>query len=232
MSCYRMAASGVLLLILLIGWSTPVAAQEVVRQVTVVGSGEVTAVPDVAEVWIGVETEAPTVQEALETNNAQVAAIIAQIQALGISETDIQTRSFRISPRYDRENRQVTGYVVCNILEVTIRNLEQAGALLDQVVQLGANRIYGINFRVENPEAVLDQARAAAMTDARRKAEQLAQLANAQLGEVLIITENIGTPPTPVVRDAPEAAPATGAVPIEPGEQTFTVQIQVTFELL
>jgi hypothetical protein len=213
---------------------TPAQAQErVVRQVTVVGEGEVVARPDTAYVHIGVETQAPTAQAALTENNNQTAAIIEQITALGVARNDIQTSSFSIYPRYDRNARQVTGYVVTNMLRVTIRNLEQAGVLLDQVVQLGANRVYGVYFSVDDPTAVLDEARGEAMADARRKAEQLALLAGAQLGPVLEITENIGAMPRIPVIDAPvEAAPAPdAAVPIEPGEQRFSVRLQVTFEL-
>lgn len=209
------------------------AQERVVRQVTVVGDGEVMARPDTAYVQIGVQTEAATAQAALTENNSQVAAVITQIQEFGVPESDIQTSSFSIYPRYDREGRQVTGYVVRNMLRVTIRNLEQAGVLLDQVVQFGANRIYGIYFSVDDPTAVLDQARSEAMNDARRKAEQLAQLAGSQLGPVLEITENIGATPRIPIVDAPadEAVAAPEAVPIEPGEQRFSVRLQVTFEL-
>ena len=45
------------------------------------------------------------------------------------------------------------------MVTVKIRQLDQASTLLDQVVQAGANSMYGISFGVEKPEALLDQAR-------------------------------------------------------------------------
>ncbi|MGB9634119.1 MAG: SIMPL domain-containing protein, partial [Chloroflexaceae bacterium] len=75
------------------------------------------------------------------------------------------------------------------------------------------------------------QARDAAMADARDRAEQYARAGGAALGNVLVITENLGaiTPLPAVMRD--EAAQAGAPVPVQPGEQTVTAQIQVTYEL-
>jgi uncharacterized protein YggE len=105
--------------------------------------------------------------------------------------------------------------------------------LLDQVVQAGANSIYGVSFSVEDPKALREQARAAAIEDAKAHAAQLAQVAGASLGEVLVITENIGSqPPVPLAMAARDAVAEAGApVPVQPGEQTFSADVQVTFEL-
>ncbi len=201
------------------------------RQITVVGNGEVQATPDTAQVQIGVETNAATTQEALNQNNQQVANIIARIQELGVAEADIQTSNFNIYANYDENGRQVTGYTVSNIVTVTIRNLTQTGTLLDQVVQAGANRIYGITFSVDDPSQLLVQAREQAVADARAKAQQLAQNSNASIGEILVITENIGSvPPVPMLGRA-DVGQGASQVPVQPGEQTFTAQVQVTFEL-
>ncbi len=213
----------------------PAQAQNVgvpgMRQVTVTGQGEVRVTPDLAVVHLGVETTAPTTQEALAQNTAQAQAIIDQIKALGVAEKDIQTTGFNIYAVYANEGRTITGYTVSNMVQVTIRDLAQAGALLDQVVQVGANRVYGISFGLSDPRAARAQARDAAMADARDRAEQYARAGGAALGNVLVITENLGaiTPLPAVMRD--EAAQAGAPVPVQPGEQTVTAQIQVTYEL-
>lgn len=200
------------------------------RQVTVIGQGEAKGTPDTAYVQIGVETEANTTQVALEQNNAQVTAIISRLKELGVADRDIQTSNFSINPRYDNEGRQVTGYQVSNMVAVTIRNLEQTGALLDQVVEVGANRVYGISFGIDNQTELLAQARNAAIADARARAEQLAQVSGNTLGEVLVITENIGSSVQPLPMRSGIAEDAA-AVPIQTGEQTVGAQVQVTFEL-
>jgi uncharacterized protein len=235
-------AAGLLLLAILAGlvgllYARPAAAQTSVgvpgmRQVTVVGHGEIKGAPDTATVQIGVETEAATAKDALAQNSAQAQAIQEKLTALGVDAKDIQTSNFSINPTYGTDGRQVTGYRVSNMVTVKIRQLDQSGPLLDQVVQAGANSIYGISFSVEKPEALLDQARKAAIENAKARATQLAGASGAAVGDVLVISENIGAQPIPMPMMArAEDAQAAQAVPVQPGEQSFSVDVQVTFGL-
>ena len=234
--------AAVLLLAILAGivgvlYARPATAQTSVgvpgmRQVTVVGQGEVKGKPDTASVQIGVETEAPVAKDALAKNTEQAQALQDKLKALGVAEKDIQTSNFSINPTYGSDSRQVTGYHVGNMVTVKIRQLDQAGTLLDQVVQAGANSIYGISFSVENPEALLDQARKAAIENAKARATQLAGASGSAVGDVLVISENIGAQPIPMPMMArAEGAVASQAAPVQPGEQSFSVDVQVTFGL-
>jgi uncharacterized protein len=203
------------------------------RQVTVVGQGEVKGQPDTATVQIGVETEAPVAKDALAKNTDQAEALQAKLKELGVAEKDIQTSNFSIYPTYGTDGRQITGYHVANSVIVTIRDLGKAGTLLDQVVQAGANSVNSITFSVDDPKALLNQAREQAMQSAKTQADVLAKAGGAAVGEVLLINENVGTqPPVPLMMAAPAAGAAESkAVPVQPGEQSFTVQVQVTFAL-
>ncbi len=234
--------AAVLVLAVLVGivgvlYARPVTAQSTVgvtgmRQITVVGQGEVKGRPDTATVQIGVETEAPTSQEALTKNNAQAQTVQQRLKDLGVAENDLQTSNFNIFPVYGPDGKQLTGYRVNNTVSVTIRNLDQAGALLDQVVQTGANSIYGISFSVSDDKALLDQARVAAMQSAREHADQLAKAGGAAVGDVLVITENVGSAsPIPMPMARAELAQDAASAPVQAGEQTFTVNVQVTYGL-
>jgi uncharacterized protein YggE len=202
------------------------------RQVTVVGHGEVKGAPDTATVQIGVETEAATAKDAQAQNSAQAQAVQDQLTKLGVDAKDLQTSNFSINPTYGTDGRQVTGYRVSNMVTVKIRQLDQAGTLLDQVVQAGANSVYGVSFSVENPEALLDQARKAAIENAKARATQLAGASGSAIGDVLVISENVGAQPIPMPMLArAEGAQADQAAPVQPGEQSFNVDVQVTFGL-
>ncbi len=203
------------------------------RQVTVVGQGEIRVTPDQATVQIAVETNAPTTGEALEQNNRQSQTVIDQIKQLGVAAQDIQTSGFNIYATYDAQGSSITGYTVSNTVTVTIRDLAQTGTLLDQVVQAGANRVYGISFGLSNPEAIQNQARDAAVANARARAEQLAKASGVMLGNVLVISENIGAgPAVPMAMTMRnEAMSAAAPVPVQAGEQLVTVQVQITYEL-
>ena len=232
----------VLLLAVLAGmvgvlYARPATAQTVgvpgMRQVTVVGHGEVKGKPDTATIQIGVETEAPAAKDALAKNTDEATALQAELKKLGVAEADIQTSNFSIYPTYGTDGRQITGYHVSNSVVVKIRALDKAGTLLDQVVQAGANSVSSITFSVGDPQALLGQAREQAMQDARTHAELLAKAGGAAVGDVLVITENVGAqPPVPMMMAAPAAdAAQSKAVPVQPGEQSFGVDVQVTFQL-
>jgi uncharacterized protein len=203
------------------------------RMVTVTGQGEVAAVPDQASLQLGVRTMATTADVALAENSQRMRTLLETLKGAGIEARDIQTNQFSISPRYDYtsdESPTLLGYEAGNSVSVTVRNLDTLGATLDAVVRAGSNEISGISFGFSNPEGLLDQAREQAMTDARRKAMQLASLAGVELGTVVSIEES-GSGPPPVITRA--AAAAAGAeVPIETGESLVSVSVQVSYELV
>lgn len=201
------------------------------RQVSVLGHGEVKARPDTATIQIGIDTEAVNAKDALAQNNAQAQALQQKLAELKIDTKDIQTSNFSISPTYGNDGRQVTGYRVSNIVTVTIRNLDSAGTLLDQVVQAGANNIYGISFSVADTQKLMEQARQAAMADAKVRATQLATAGGAAVGDVLIISENVSAPPVPMPMLDRAAAQGAPSVPVQAGEQSISIDVQATFAL-
>ena len=205
----------------------------VVRQITVVGTGEAKAAPDRATVELGVRSEAKTAREALSDNSGKMAALIDQVKQLGVAAKDIQTSNFNISPTYTQDGHTVTGYQVTNTVSVVIRNLNSAGDLLDKVVSAGANTVYGMSFDIDNPKALQEQARNGAVADARTRAEAMAKAAGGTIGQIITISENIGSVPQPLIARgvAESAATAGGAPPVETGEQTIQAQVQITYEL-
>jgi uncharacterized protein len=201
------------------------------RNITVVGQGTIKVRPDTAIVQIGVDTEAKNVRDALTQNNQQAAAIQKKLTELGVEAKDMQTSGFNIFPTYGSDGRQVTGYRVVNTVTVKIRTIDKTGSLLDEVVQAGANSVYGISFTVDNPRAFEDQAREAAMRDAKARADLLARAGGASVGEVLIITENVGSA-VPIAMPFERAAVAAdSSVPVQVGEQTVGISVQVTYAL-
>ena len=204
------------------------------RTVNVSGTGQISAQPDVAVVTLGVQTEAEEAATALTENSQQMQALMDVLKDADIATEDIQTQVVRLYPRYEQQpgeegQRELVGYTASNVVEVRLRDLEAVGNVLDAAVQAGGNRIEGIHFEVSDPAAYLDQARDAAWNDAQHKAEQLADLAGVELGEVLAISES-GRVPQPRVEQA-VMAEAAAAVPIEPGSQTVEVDLQVTWLL-
>ncbi len=204
------------------------------RHITVVGVGEVSLVPDVARVTLGAEASAQTVNEAKAEVDRQIDAILSALKELGIAEVDIQTSSYTIY--LDREPTPAmregepgteARYRVSNTLQVTIRDIDAVGNVLDAVVEAGANQVYGVQFTVEDDDQWQSKARAQAVANARARATELAQLSGVELGEILTVSEVIGGGAMPVV--AYERASMGGG--IAPGELQLSTQVQVTFAI-
>lgn len=210
------------------------------RTITVVGRGEVKVKPEVANTTVGVEALAPTVDAAMEDAQARMDAVLAALKKLGIADKDIQTSNFSInfertqtgvSEAKPTESTQPTGfYRISNMVQITIRDLEQVGAALDAAVKAGANNVWGISFGLDNTDALEEQAREAAVKNARARAENLAELTGVTVGDVIAVSEVIGSVPA-VSFSAKEALGMGGGTAVEPGEVSFTTQIQIIYAI-
>ncbi len=210
-------------------------ADEKPRTLSLAGLGTAKAAPDRAHITTGVVSEGKTARAALDENTAAMTRVVAALKAQGLEAKDIQTTSFAVRPKYERPREgaapRIVGYRVVNTVALTVRALPRLGAILDTVVSLGSNEIGGISFSVSDADKRLDAARERAMADAIRKAKLYATAAGAKLGKVRRIEERTHVPePRPVFARA-AAAREAAPVPIEPGEQTLTARVTVTWEL-
>jgi len=197
-------------------------------------TGDVTRVPDIARIGAGVVTSAPTASAAMEQNARQMAAVRAALKRAGIADRDIQTASLSLSPEYRQETNgaapQITGYSASNEVIVTFRDIAASGRILDALVSQGANQINGPSLSVEHPEPAFGEARVKALATARARADLYARAAGKHVVRIVSIAEG-GTSvpgPRPMYR---MAAASQAATSIDPGTQTLTVNLNVTFEL-
>lgn len=213
------------------------AAQPPMRSVSVSGAGTANLVPDIAYIYVGVHTEKPSASEAVAENNAQTQAMIQSLRDFGIDAKDIRTTNFSIYPfdKYDPLTGASTGekyYSVDNTVYVTVRDLDKLGELLDTVIAAGANTVNSVQFDVANKDAALKQARADAVKDAMAKAQELADAAGVSIGEIQTISfQDSVYYPVMDGRGGGGAAAEAAAVPIQPGQLTFTVTVNVTYAI-
>ena len=218
--------------------ATPALSQEVKmpRLISLTGHGEVRSVPDMAFVTTGVVSQAATAAEALSANTATMNSLFAALKSAGLAERDMQTSNFMVQPRYNYpENKapELVGYDVSNNVTITVRKIADLGPLLDKLVKAGSNQISGISFNVSSPDAALDQARKLATADATHKAKIYAEALGVTLGPVMSLSENVGyQPPMPMVRNKAVMMDAAAApVPVAAGEQTLSVDVNVSWEI-
>ena len=200
--------------------------------ITVSGTGKVTVVPDVARVNLGVTLSKSTVKAARDGAATSMTAIIAALKALGIADADIQTSGLNLSPQYATgSSTRIVGYTISEQLQVTVRDLDKAGDVVDTATAKGATDVNGIWFEVSDPAKAQNDARAAAVTAARSSAQALAGAANVSLGSVISISDAtptfVGYYPNVGARDT--AAPA--ATPVQPGTQDVTATVTVIYAI-
>jgi uncharacterized protein YggE len=227
-------------LILAVVVAVPAFAQDKERAhiVAVWGEGTARAVPDTAEVSAGVVTQADTAAAALQANSAAMDKVMQTVQSFGIASGDVQTQGVSVSPLMSRptgNNRpdappQITGYRASNIVSIRVRDLAKLGTVLDSLVGAGANEMHGMRLTIGKPAPMMDDARAKAMADAKRKAELLAQAAGVKLGRVVSISEESAAVLQPRMYARAEMA-ASAPVPIAAGEVELKATLRVVYAL-
>ena len=137
------------------------------------------------------------------------------------------TTEVNLGPTYD-DDGTITGYRAGNSLEVTMRDLESAGAQLDGLVTAvgDAGRIGGIRLGFNDDDALRSDARTDAVKRATEQAKDMAEAGGAELGENQTIVEV--TPDAGFAYEEGLARVASdSSVPIEAGSQELTVQVEV-----
>lgn len=201
-----------------------------IPQITVAGRGEVKVSPDRATIQVSVQTRAATAAAAAAENATKQQSVMAALRALGFTNDQLSTVNYNVYPeqRFDPGKEPVIiGYNVTNTILVDVRRLNQVGPAIDAALSQGANMINSLQFYASNTEAARRTAIAAAIEKARLDAEAAARAAGGSLGSLLEINVGAYAPPPPrplmMARMAADAAQVN--TPINPGEETLTVEV-------
>lgn len=204
--------------------------------ISVSGYAEQKVVPDTATLNIGVVVQSETAKEATDENAALMSAVIAELKAMGLQDKEIQTSYVSVYPVYSYANdtQTITGYSASNSVQITTKNLDNLSEIIDRSTAAGANEIGGISFSVSDDmqKQLREDLTNEAVADASSKASMLAKSLGVEITGVQ--TSSIGESSDSRVYyeyDMAVAETASGAVPtpIEPGESTVSMSVQVTY---
>jgi uncharacterized protein len=225
-------------LVLLLSACAPAAQPEQPRMLSVVGNARLTASPDIAYISIGVHTENASAAQAVADNNAQAQKIADTLAAAGVESKDIQTQGFNIYPQdeWGPEGERIgTRFIVDNMVQVTLRDLDGIGDVLASVVDAGANNVFGISFDIEDKTELIAEARKQAVENAKQQAEELAAAAGTELGPIQNISYYTSYPAplmdNKVVMGLGGAQEAVGGVPITSGQIIISADVSVSYTL-
>lgn len=208
------------------------------RLVAMVGEGEATAVPDRMSFALSVSSKRLQLGEALASSSRTMRRVLGVLGQHGVEDADVQTTGLSMYPEYDYHSYgppTLTGYRVTQRAKVGIDRLGQGGRAVAAAIETGGNgvRVRDIRLEVGDPEAVLGEARDAAVEAATAKAEQYAAATGQELGEVVSIRE-VGAGRTAPGRELAglayqSADMARAALPVRAGKDDLRVRIEVVW---
>jgi uncharacterized protein YggE len=197
------------------------------RTITVAGTGIVTSVPDQGQFTFGVSATGKSATEALAANAKAMTRVIGALKAQGIASADIQTAEIQLSPNTNQTGSTILNYTAVNSVTARVKSLAKAGPIIDGAVGAGANLVSGPVLTASDQSQLSRRALAAAIKDARARAQTIAAAASVRLGRVRSVTELGSSVPLP------EASIAKTGVstPVQPGTIRTEVDVSVTFEI-
>ena len=201
------------------------------RVMTVTGIGSLSIAPDTVQLQLEVRTENKQLSQAQQENADLMNQVIESLLELGIDREDIQTVAYNISPQYDYvEGQQIfRGYQVINSIDVTIKNIEQAGIIIDTAVRNGVNNVSNIRFTVENEQIAYHEALSLALRNALGKAQTIANTIQLKLDPHPIkIVETMRE--EPILYRSFAATEMSAITPIEPGQINIKATVEVQFQ--
>lgn len=209
---------------------------ELPHAITISGEGKVTAIPDIAMVTLGLQTERRDVAAAQRENTRIINALLERLTQLDVVKADIATSLYTVYPQFDYSDgrQRLRAYQVHQQLTIKIRDFEKISPVLATVDEFKLNQVGGLSFTVDDPERFRQAARLKALAQAQQKAQALAAAASVRLGRIVSFAEQAGGGLPPVyAREAAyglggEAAPQPS---VEPGSQDIVVVVTVVYEL-
>ena len=214
--------------------------------ISVEGTGEAVAVPDIATINFSVRFEEATVAAAQEQATELTNMALAYLRDQNIEERDIQTTSYNVSPRYDfiqtacipgqpciPGRQELRGYEVSQSVSVTVRDLDQTGVILGGLGEMNVQNISGPNFEIEDIDAIRAEAREEAIAEAKAKANELARDLGVRVVRVVGFWEDTGGfyPYFGMESSIALDSRAGGAPEIPVGENEVTSRVNITYEI-
>ncbi len=200
----------------------------------VTGEGKASIKPDSANVSAGVSESGASVKEVQDKINAVINRVSEAVKAQGVDAKDIQTANYNINPTYDFTggSQRITGYSASTNLTIKVRNIDNAGKVIDAATTAGATNVANLGFDAEDKSAAENEARKKAVEQARKKAEDASKIAGFSLGRVINYNESFGGSPRPIPLGAVDSsavrAPETN---LEPGTNEITVFVTLSYEI-
>lgn len=210
------------------------------------GSAEIEVAPDQMIITIGLSHTDPDVAIAKKEVDERSTILIDACKDIGIDMQDLATTALHVSPAYEYHGgeRIPLGTRVYRQVDITLRNLEKYPALMAALIEADISNTVSTRLEVSNEKTLSDRALVAAIEDARKRAEAMAESLGKDLGEAHSISEfdlrrdernqlftvrGIKSQPSSGAPELAFARSAAGEEPFVPGLIVARAQVYVVF---
>lgn len=207
--------------------------------IVVSGSGEVTAIPDIASIIVNLSKDGDTSKIAQSALNESITKTLEYLKTQNIEDKDIKSEYGGLNPKYsyDWKSRasKIIGYTASQSITIKVRDLDNANTIRTGLAELGITDISGPTFSIDNEESLKDEARKQAINEAREKAQVLALELGIKLGKIVSYSDDNNNVPMryaktmSVENDAYGVLESAPALPL--GENKITSNVTVIYEI-
>lgn len=201
--------------------------------ITVQGTAEVTADPDMVSVTASASVTAGTVGSAQEEMNKIVESATTKLLELGVLDDDIVTVSYSYYPRYNYETSTVTGYEASHMLEITCRDVDMLDGVIGALTDSGVSEICSVNYDVSARSELYQQALDLAIARAEAKAARMAAASGLTITGMESLTENYSGSEgysVNITADSAMLKSAAGATGIRAGSVSVSASVTAVYE--
>ena len=174
---------------------------------------------------------------AMRDNAAVLDRLREQLADKGIDKRDVSSSNFEFREGRDPDDTDdpARGYIASQQLVVFVRDTEQAGAVIEAVIEAGATDVSVRNSSGwwgsdRPPPAIEAAARKQAVADARKKADDYAAALGMRISRIVSVNDGgvrITGEPAPVTR----TVAMESATQIDNGESAVVAAVNIQFEL-
>ena len=198
------------------------------------GEATVSVAPDIAQIDIGVISQAAASEAAAQQNQKKSAVLVQQLRAL-LPTFNLKTVNVAVNPnyRYAREGApQILGYTATSTVRVNLTELSLLGRVIDVATRAGASNINRLTFGLRDEKGARGRALADAAEQAKAGAESLASTLRLKLVKIQRVEEvqPVIISPGREIEISPLKEESSSSPSLSPGSIQIHASVNVTFE--
>jgi len=161
--------------------------------ITVAGEGHVNVTPEFAEFFAEVVTRGDSLDGATRQHTERTTKATVVLRGLAKYNVNVERSSFRLEQsRVTRDKKQAFDYRAITTFALKANQLASLNEVISSIAASGLFEVRTVRYGIKDEERAIDDARRAAVKNARRQAEVYADAAGVKLAEILEIFDGVG----------------------------------------